>query len=313
MLYVLAFALGIGETLHDTAAQSILPNVVAPERLSWANSRLYAVELTANQFVGPPIGGLLAAAALAGALSASALGYALAALALVLLVGQFRPAARVRRIRPCGPTSPKACATWRATGCCARSPSASASPTWHRRPCSPSSRSTPSSPVRWGCRRRASGCCSRHWPPARSSAPSSSRRSNGISAAARTLLLAARDVPALRARRGGHGQRRGHRPRLLRRHGAHVQLERHHRLAASADRARPAARPGQRRLPAPRLGHDAARRRARRNHRPALRRHHRVLDVCRPQRHLPAAGLQLPARDRDGRTPSADEPQPAPA
>jgi MFS family permease len=92
VLYVLAFALGIGETLHDTAAQSILPNVVTAERLSWANSRLYAVELMANQFVGPPIGGLLAAAALAGALSASALGYALAALALVLLVGQFRPA-----------------------------------------------------------------------------------------------------------------------------------------------------------------------------------------------------------------------------
>ncbi len=91
VLYVVAFALGVGETLHDTAAQSILPNVVASERLSWANSRLYAVELAANQFVGPPIGGLLAAAALAGALSASAVGYALAALALVLLVGRFRP------------------------------------------------------------------------------------------------------------------------------------------------------------------------------------------------------------------------------
>jgi MFS family permease len=92
VLYVLAFALGVGETLHDTAAQSILPNVVTAERLSWANSRLFAVELMANQFVGPPIGGLLAAVALAGALSASAAGYALAALALALIVGQFRPA-----------------------------------------------------------------------------------------------------------------------------------------------------------------------------------------------------------------------------
>jgi MFS family permease len=92
ILYVLAFALGVGETLHDTAAQSILPNVVTAERLSWANSRLFAVELMANQFVGPPIGGLLAAAALAGALSASAAGYAMAALALALIVGQFRPA-----------------------------------------------------------------------------------------------------------------------------------------------------------------------------------------------------------------------------
>jgi MFS family permease len=91
MLYVVAFALGVGETLHDTAAQSILPNVVEPDRLARANSRLYAVELTANQFVGPPIGGLLAAATLAGALSASAVGYGLAAIALTLLVGRFRP------------------------------------------------------------------------------------------------------------------------------------------------------------------------------------------------------------------------------
>jgi MFS family permease len=91
MLYAVAFALGVAETLHDTAAQSILPNVVEPDRLARANSRLYAVELTANQFVGPPIGGLLAAAALAGALSASAVGYGLAAVALTLLVGRFRP------------------------------------------------------------------------------------------------------------------------------------------------------------------------------------------------------------------------------
>jgi MFS family permease len=91
VLYIVAFVLGVGETLHDTAAQSILPNVVPPEQLSRANSRLYAIELTANQFVGPPLGGLLAAAALAGALSASAVGYGLAAIALILLAGRFRP------------------------------------------------------------------------------------------------------------------------------------------------------------------------------------------------------------------------------
>jgi MFS family permease len=92
ILYVVAFALGVGETLHDTAAQSVLPNVVGPDDLARANSRQYAVELSANQFVGPPLGGLLAAATLAGALSASVVGYALAAVALSLLVGSFRPA-----------------------------------------------------------------------------------------------------------------------------------------------------------------------------------------------------------------------------
>ena len=91
MLYIVAFALGTVETLHDTAAQSIVPNVVEPDLLSRANSRQFAVELTANQFVGPPVGGLLAAVTLAGALSASAAGYGLAAIALTLLVGRFRP------------------------------------------------------------------------------------------------------------------------------------------------------------------------------------------------------------------------------
>jgi MFS family permease len=92
MLYLAAFALGCGETLFDTAAQSILPGVVAdPDLLAKANGRLYVVELTANQFIGPPLGGLLAGLALAGALGASAGAYLVAAGVLLLLVGNFRP------------------------------------------------------------------------------------------------------------------------------------------------------------------------------------------------------------------------------
>ncbi len=59
--YVTAFVLGIGETLFDTAAQSIMPNIVPKALLARANSRLYAVELTMNAFIGPPLGGFLAA------------------------------------------------------------------------------------------------------------------------------------------------------------------------------------------------------------------------------------------------------------
>lgn len=91
VLYVAAFALGVGETLFDTAAQSIMPSVVERDQLSRANGRLYAVELTMNQFVGPPLGGLLAAAAIALAFAGSALAFAIAALALALLAGTFRP------------------------------------------------------------------------------------------------------------------------------------------------------------------------------------------------------------------------------
>lgn len=91
VLYVAAFVLGVGETLFDTAAQSILPSVVDKEQLATANGRLYAVELVMNQFVGPPLGGLIIGLSVPLVLGSSVLGYALAALGLTLLVGSFRP------------------------------------------------------------------------------------------------------------------------------------------------------------------------------------------------------------------------------
>ena len=90
LLYVVAFALGILETLFDTAAQSILPSVVPRDRLAPANSRLLTVEFSMNQFIGPPIGGLLAAFALAAAFGTAAAGYLGAAILLVGLRGSFR-------------------------------------------------------------------------------------------------------------------------------------------------------------------------------------------------------------------------------
>jgi MFS family permease len=96
LLYVTAFVLGVGETLFDTAAQSVMPSVVEREDLSKANGRLYAVELTMNQFVGPPLGGLLAGLAIGFAFVSSAVAFALAAVALVLLAGSFRPAGAKR-------------------------------------------------------------------------------------------------------------------------------------------------------------------------------------------------------------------------
>jgi len=91
VLYVAAFVLGVGETLFDTAAQSILPSVVDKERLATANGRLYAVELVMNQFVGPPLGGVLIGVSVPLVLGSSIVGYALAALGLTLVVGSFRP------------------------------------------------------------------------------------------------------------------------------------------------------------------------------------------------------------------------------
>jgi MFS family permease len=90
MLYAAALLLGMAETLFDTSAQSLLPAIVAREDLTRANSRLFAVELVANTFVGPPLGGLLAAAGLAVAVGAPAVAYLAGAGCLALIAGSFQ-------------------------------------------------------------------------------------------------------------------------------------------------------------------------------------------------------------------------------
>jgi MFS family permease len=92
MLYAVALLLGIAETLFDTSAQSLLPAIVDRDDLTRANSRLFAVELVANTFVGPPLGGLLAAAGLAVALGMPAAAYLAGAGCLALIAGGFRAA-----------------------------------------------------------------------------------------------------------------------------------------------------------------------------------------------------------------------------
>jgi MFS family permease len=91
LLYVVALLLGIGETLFDTAAQSIMPNIVRRDQLPTANGRLYAVEILTNQFIGPPLGGLLAAVAIVSAFGGSAIAWVVAALLMVAIAGSFRP------------------------------------------------------------------------------------------------------------------------------------------------------------------------------------------------------------------------------
>ncbi|AFU02954.1 MFS transporter [Nocardia brasiliensis] len=90
LLYAVVFALGLTETIYDTAAQAILPQVVRRDQLSRANSRLFAVELTANEFVGPPLAGLLIAGGAALAFGIPAALWGLAIVALFLVPGRFR-------------------------------------------------------------------------------------------------------------------------------------------------------------------------------------------------------------------------------
>ncbi|MBA2381102.1 MAG: MFS transporter [Chloroflexi bacterium] len=91
LLYIVAFILGCFETMFDTAASSMLPNVVGKDNVVAANSRLNAVELTMNNFVGPPLGGFLAGIGIASAFGTAAAGYLGALLCLFTLGGSFRP------------------------------------------------------------------------------------------------------------------------------------------------------------------------------------------------------------------------------
>ncbi len=90
VLYVLALMMGVAETLYDTSAQSIMPQVVRRDQLSRANGRLYAVELTANQFAGPPLGGLLVAIGVIAGFAVPAALWLAAAGVLLLVPGAFR-------------------------------------------------------------------------------------------------------------------------------------------------------------------------------------------------------------------------------
>ena len=89
-LYVVALMVGVAETLYDTSAQSIMPQLVRRDQLSRANGRLYAVELTTNQFIGPPLGGLLVATGVVAGVAVPAALWLAAVGGLLLVPGAFR-------------------------------------------------------------------------------------------------------------------------------------------------------------------------------------------------------------------------------
>jgi MFS family permease len=90
-VYLIAFVLGASEVFVDATAQSTVPMVVARDRLPAANGRLVATQVTANEFVGAPLAGVLVAAAVVWALAAPAAFYLVAALLLLRMPGHYRP------------------------------------------------------------------------------------------------------------------------------------------------------------------------------------------------------------------------------
>lgn len=90
VLYAIGFLLGCSETVFDNSSQSILPAIVRKDQLERANGRVYAVEIIANQFAGPPLGGFLFALAAAAPFFLDSASFLISALLIAALSGSFR-------------------------------------------------------------------------------------------------------------------------------------------------------------------------------------------------------------------------------
>jgi MFS family permease len=94
MLYALAFVIGAGEVVVDSAAQAAIPQLAGPDELERANSRFIAAEVVTNNVLGGPLGGVLFAVAMAAPFGVDAATF-FGGLVLVLMVK--RPLQGARR------------------------------------------------------------------------------------------------------------------------------------------------------------------------------------------------------------------------
>lgn len=92
-VYLVALILGIGETLVDTSLAAVVPQAVRQrESLGRANARIEVAQNVTNQFIGPPLGGLLAGAGLAWVTGVSAFLFVGTLACLAMMRGSYRVA-----------------------------------------------------------------------------------------------------------------------------------------------------------------------------------------------------------------------------
>jgi len=77
-----ALLIGTGETFVDNAAQAVLPQLVPAQLLDRANSRLFAGQVTAGQFIGQGVSGVLFAVAAELPFAVDTVGFLFAALVI---------------------------------------------------------------------------------------------------------------------------------------------------------------------------------------------------------------------------------------
>lgn len=91
LVYGAALLLGTAEVFRDNSAQTLMPAIVDKESLEKANGRLWGAEMVMNSFVGPPLAGILLAAAFSLPFFVDAATFAAAAALVFLIAGEFRP------------------------------------------------------------------------------------------------------------------------------------------------------------------------------------------------------------------------------
>lgn len=84
-LFLLTFVFGLTEVVADTAAQTLIPQILEPEQLERGNSRLNIAETVVQDFTGVPLGSLLWGVALYLPFLLSSGAYLIAAAAILLL------------------------------------------------------------------------------------------------------------------------------------------------------------------------------------------------------------------------------------
>lgn len=91
IVYAAALLLGTAEVFRDNSAQTLMPAIVSRDNLEKANGRLWGAEMVMNSFVGPPLAGILIAAAFSLPFFVDAGTFAVSAALVFLIAGEFRP------------------------------------------------------------------------------------------------------------------------------------------------------------------------------------------------------------------------------
>src|SRR5258706_9502907 len=97
LLYLTSLTIGFADVLFGNAAQAIIPSLVETDQLERANGFQQASETAGRQFLGPPVGSLLFAAAMGLPFVVDGATFIASAVLLMTIRGRFRPAAAAPR------------------------------------------------------------------------------------------------------------------------------------------------------------------------------------------------------------------------